>query len=322
MFKLTSMENSTEITAFILLGLTDDPSLQVPLLLVFLLIYIITLVGNGGMMVIIHSDSRLHTPMYFFLSNLSFVDLGYSSAVAPKVVAALQSGNKAISYNGCAAQLFFFVGFATVESYLLASMAYDRHAAICRPLHYTSTMTTGVCALLTTGSYVCGFLNASIHTADTFRLPFCDSNEINHFFCDIPPLLALSCSHEHISELVVFCVVGFNVFFTLLVILISYLFISMTIQRIHSAEGRKKAFSTCGSHLMAVSIFYGSVIFMYLQPGSSQSVDMGKTASVFYTVVIPMLNPFIYSLRNREVKNALWKILNKLYPQSVGVRRK
>ncbi|KAM5317624.1 olfactory receptor 5B21 [Glossophaga mutica] len=315
-----SMENTTEVTEFILLGLTDDPNLQVPLLLVFLFIYLITLIGNGGMMVIIYSDSHLHTPMYFFLSNLSFVDLGYSSAVAPKTVAALQSGNKVISYNGCAAQLFFFVGFATVECYLLASMAYDRHAAICRPLHYTSTMTTGVCALLTIGSYVCGFLNASIHSADTFRLSFCGSNEINHFFCDIPPLLALSCSNAHISKLVVLCVVGFNVFFTLLVILISYLFIYITIQRMRSAEGRKKAFSTCASHLTAVSIFYGSVIFMYLQPGSNKSTD--KIASVFYTVVIPMLNPLIYSLRNKEVKNAVWKIVNTLYSQSSGVRRK
>lgn len=281
------MENSTEVTTFILLGLTDDPTL----FLVFLFTYLITLVGNWGIMVIIHSDSHLHTPIYFFLSNLSFVDLGYSSAVAPKMVAALQSGNKVISYNGCAAQLFLFVGFATVEAYLLAPMAYDRHAAICRPLHYISTMTTGVCAFLTISSYVCGFLNASIHTANTFRLSFCGSNEINHFFCDIPPLLALSCSNTHINMLVVFCVVGFNVFFTLLVILISYLFIYITIQRIHSAEGRKKAFSTCTSHLMAVSIFYGSVIFMYLQPTSSQSMDTDKIASVFYSVVIPMLNP-------------------------------
>ncbi|KAI2560075.1 olfactory receptor family 5 subfamily B member 21 [Homo sapiens] len=308
------MENSTEVTEFILLGLTDDPNLQIPLLLAFLFIYLITLLGNGGMMVIIHSDSHLHTPMYFFLSNLSLVDLGYSSAVAPKTVAALRSGDKAISYDGCAAQFFFFVGFATVECYLLASMAYDRHAAVCRPLHYTTTMTAGVCALLATGSYVSGFLNASIHAAGTFRLSFCGSNEINHFFCDIPPLLALSCSDTRISKLVVF-VAGFNVFFTLLVILISYFFICITIQRMHSAEGQKKVFSTCASHLTALSIFYGTIIFMYLQPNSSQSVDTDKIASVFYTVVIPMLNPLIYSLRNKEVKSALWKILNKLYPQ-------
>ncbi|XP_017387326.2 olfactory receptor 5B21-like [Cebus imitator] len=266
-----------------------------------------------GMMVIIHSDSHLHTPMYFFLSNLSFVDLGYSSAVAPKTMDALQSGDKVISYNGCAAQ-FFFVGFATVECYLLASMAYDRHAVVCRPLHYTTTMTAGVCALLAIGSYVSGFLNASIHAAGTFRLS-CGSNEINHFFCDIPPLLSLSCSNTRISKLVVFFVVGLNVFFTLLVILVSYFFVCVTIQRMRSAEGRKKAFSTSASHLTAVSIFYGTIIFMYLQPNSSQSMNTDKIASVFYTVVIPMLNPLIYSLRNKEAKSALWKILNKLYPQ-------
>ncbi|XP_031240624.1 olfactory receptor 1444 [Mastomys coucha] len=315
------MENITEVTEFILLGLTDDPNLQVPLLLIFLFIYIATLIGNGGMMMIIFSDSHLHTPMYFFLSNLSFVDLGYSSAVAPKMVAALQSGNKVISYNGCAAQFFFFVGFATVECYLLASMAYDRHAAVCRPLHYTTTMTTGVCTILTIGSYTCGFLNASIHAADTFKLSFCGSNKINHFFCDIPPLLALACSSTHISKLVVFFVVGFNVFFTLLVIIISYLFIYIAIQNMKSSEGRKKAFSTCVSHLTAVSIFYGTIIFMYLQPSSGQSMDTDKIASVFYTVVIPMLNPLIYSLRNREVKSALWKIL-KFYPKSFCVSRK
>ncbi|XP_059104083.1 olfactory receptor 5B21 [Peromyscus eremicus] len=316
------MENSTEVMEFILLGLTDDPKLQVPLLLIFLFIYLVTLIGNGGMMVIIFLDSHLHTPMYFFLSNLSFVDLGYSSAVAPKMVAALQSGNKVISYNGCAAQFFFFVGFATVECYLLASMAYDHHAAVCKPLHYTTTMTTGVCTILTIGSYVCGFLNASIHTADTFRLSFCGSNKINHFFCDIPPLLALACSSTHISRLVVFFVVGFNVFFTLLIILISYVFIYIAIQSIQSSEGRKKAFSTCASHLTAVSIFYGTIIFMYLHPSSSQSMDTDKIASVFYTVVIPMLNPLIYSLRNKEVKIAFWKILNNLYPLSFSVRWK
>ncbi|XP_058383225.1 olfactory receptor 5B21 [Diceros bicornis minor] len=313
------MENSTEMIEFILMGLTDDPHLQVPLFLVFLFIYLITLIENGGMMVIIYSDFHLHTPMYFFLSNLSFVDLGYSLAIVSKMVA-VQSGSKVISYNRCAAQ-FFFVGSHTVEYYLLASMAYDPHAAVYRPLHYSTTMTAGVCALLTIGSYVCGFLNASVHTADTFRLYFCGSNEINHFFCDMPPLLALSCSNTCISELVVYFAMSFNVFFTLLVILISYLFIYIVIQRMRSAEGRKKAFSTCASHLTAVSIFYGPIIFMYLHPNSSQSMDTDKIASVFYSVVIPMLNPLIYSLRNKEVKNTVWKILNKLYPHSLSVNR-
>ncbi|XP_044536235.1 olfactory receptor 5B12-like [Gracilinanus agilis] len=303
------MENSSEVKEFILVGLTDAPELQVPLFIMFTVIYVITLVGNLGMVVIISWDSRLHTPMYFFLSNLSLVDFGYSTAITPKVMASFLTGNKIISYNGCAAQMFFFVALATVESYLLAAMAYDRHAAVCKPLHYTTTMTPSVCAGLVIGSYVCGFLNSSIHTGDTFSLHFCNSNVVPHFFCDIPPLLALSCSNTHTSELVVFFVVGFNVFFAIFTILVSYLFIFIAILRMRSAEGRQKAFSTCASHLTAVSIFYGTIIFMYLQPSSSHSMDTDKMASVFYTMVIPMLNPLIYSLRNKEVKSAFRKIV-------------
>ncbi|XP_062053864.1 olfactory receptor 5B12 [Lepus europaeus] len=305
------MENSTGVTDFLLAGLTDDPDLQIPLFTVFLLIYIITVVGNVGMMQLILLDSRLHTPMYFFLSNLSLVDFGYSSAVTPKVMAGLLLRDKIMSYNACATQFFFFAGFITVESFLLASMAYDRYAAVCKPLHYTTTMTTSVCACLAIGCYVCGFLNASIHTGNIFRLPFCQSHVVDHFFCDAPPLLALSCSDSHISEMVIFFVVGFNALFSILVILISYLFIFITILRMHSSEGRQKAFSTCASHLTAVSIFYGTVIFMYLQPSSSHSMGTDKMASVFYTMVIPMLNPLVYSLRNKEVKNAFKKSVGK-----------
>ncbi|XP_072494376.1 olfactory receptor 5B21-like [Notamacropus eugenii] len=306
------MGNSSEVTEFILLGLTDNSKLHLPLFLVFLFIYLLTLVGNLGMMVLIHSDSRLHTPMYFFLSNLSLVDVGYSSAVAPKVAAALYSGNKVISYSECAAQFFFFVGFGTSECYLLAAMAYDRHAAVCKPLHYTTTMTRGVCICLVIGCYTFGFFNAFIHAGETFSLSFCNSNVVHHFFCDIPPLLALSCSDTHVLELISFFVIGFNVFFTILVILVSYLFIFIAILKMHSAKGCQKAFSTCASHLTAVSIFYGAIIFMYLQPESSHSMDTDKIASVFYTVVIPMLNPFIYSLRNKEVENALIKMIKQM----------
>ncbi|XP_007497751.2 olfactory receptor 5B12-like [Monodelphis domestica] len=302
------MENSSEVKEFILVGLTDAPELQVPLFIMFMVIYVITVVGNLGMVVIIFWDSRLHTPMYFFLSNLSLVDFGYSTAITPKVMAGFLTGNKIISYNGCAAQIFFFAAFATVESYLLAAMAYDRHVAVCKPLHYTTTMTSSVCASLVIGSYVCGFLNSSIHTGDTFSLHFCNSNVIPHFFCDFPPLLALSCSDTHITELVIFFVVAFNVFFAIFTILVSYLFIFVAILRMHSAEGRQKAFSTCASHLTAVSIFYGTIIFMYLQPSSSHSMDTDKMASVFYTMVIPMLNPLVYSLRNKDVKSAFSKL--------------
>ncbi|XP_002931042.1 olfactory receptor 5B3 [Ailuropoda melanoleuca] len=305
------MENNTEITDFILLGLTDAPELQVPLFIVFTLIYLITLVGNMGMIVLILLDSHLHTPMYFFLSNLSLVDFYYSMAVTPKVMAGLLVGDKVISYNACAAQMLFFVALATVENFLLASMAYDRFAAVCKPLHYTTTMTTTVCAGLAIGSYIYGFLNASIHIRNTFSLSFCMSNLVHHFFCDVPAVMALSCSDRHVSELVLVVVASFNILIALLIILISYLFIFITILKMHSAEGYQKALSTCASHLTTVSIFYGTVIFMYSQPSSSHSMDSDKIASVFYTMIIPMLNPLVYSLRNKEVKTAFKKVVEK-----------
>ncbi|XP_049635912.1 olfactory receptor 5B12-like [Suncus etruscus] len=302
------MENNTEMTEFILVGLTDDPNLQIPLFILFSLIYIITLVGNLGMIELILLDSRLHTPMYFFLSNLSLVDFGYSSAVTPKVMAQFHTGDKIISYNGCATQFFFFAGFITVENFLLAIMAYDRHAAVCKPLHYTTTMTTGVCTRMVICAYLCGFLNASIHTGNIFSLSFCRSNVVDHFFCDAPPLLTLSSSDNHICEIVIVFAVGTCILFSVLVILVSYLFVFLTILGMRSSEGRQKAFSTCTSHFTAVSIFYGTSIFMYLQPSSSHSMGTDKLASVFYAIFIPMLNPLIYSLRNKEVKNAFRRL--------------
>ncbi|XP_076971143.1 olfactory receptor 5B2-like [Tamandua tetradactyla] len=305
------MENSTEVTEFILLGLTNAPELQGPLFAVFTIIYLITVCGNLGMIVLILLDSRLHTPMYFFLCNLSLMDFGYSSAVTPKVMAGFLTGDKVISYNACAAQMFFFVAFVTVENFLLASMAYDRYAAVCKPLHYTTTMTTIVCVQLAVGSYVFGFLNASLHTGDTFHLSFCRSNMIPHFFCDIPAVMALSCSDKRFSEMILLFMASFNVFFALLVILISYLLIFITILKMHPREGHQKALSTCASHFTAVSIFYGTLIFMYVQPSSSHSMDTDKMASVFYGIIIPMLNPLVYSLRNKEVKNAFKKVIEK-----------
>ncbi|XP_011377297.1 olfactory receptor 5B3-like [Pteropus vampyrus] len=303
------MKNRTEVTQFILLGLTDVPELQIPLFIMFTLICLITLIGNSGMIVLILRDSRLHTPMYFFLGNLSVVDMCYSSAVTPAVTCGFILEEKVISYNACAAQMFFFVAFVTVENYLLASMAYDRYAAVRKPLHYTTTMTTGVCAGLAIGSYIWGFLSAAILIGDTFSLFFCESNVIHHFFCDIPAVMALSCSDRHVSELVLIYVASFNIFFAILVILISYIFIFVTVLKMHSSAGYQKALSTCASHLTAVSIFYGTVIFMYLQPSSNHSMDTDKVSSVFYTMLIPMLNPLVYSLRNKEVKSAFMKIV-------------
>ncbi|XP_048217371.1 olfactory receptor 5B3-like [Perognathus longimembris pacificus] len=301
------MENRTDVTQFILLGLTNDPDLQVPLFITFLIIYFITLLGNLGMVFLIVLDSHLHTPMYVFLGHLSLVDFCYSSAVTPKVMAGLLMGDKVISYNACAAQVFFFSGFATVENYLLASMAYDRYAAVCKPLHYTTTMTMNVCTWMIISSYVISFLNASIHTGDTFSLSFCKSNVVRHFFCEIPSIMVLSCSDRRMSELILVSVVTFNIFLALLVICISYMFIFITILKMGSAMGHRKAVSTCASHLTAVSIFYGTVIFMYLQPSTAHS-DTDKVASVFYTTVIPMLNPMVYSLRNKEVKCAFFNL--------------
>ncbi|XP_032751312.1 olfactory receptor 5B12-like [Rattus rattus] len=305
------IQNNSELTEFILVGLTDVQFLQVPLFIIFTLIYLTTLVGNLGMILLIILDSRLHTPMYFFLSNLSFADCVYASAVTPKVIEGFLTEDKIISYNACAAQMFFFGVFAIIESFLLASMAYDRHAAVCKPLHYSTTMTTMICSLLLVGSYVSGLLQSSIHVAFTFHLSFCHSNVVNHFFCDIPPLLALSCSSIYTNEIILFMLAAFDIGFTLLVILTSYLLIFVAILRMNSAESWKKAISTCSSHLTTVSIFYGTIIFMYLQPSSSHSMDTDKMASVFYTMVIPMLNPIVYSLRNKEVKNAFKKVARK-----------
>ncbi|XP_041517767.1 olfactory receptor 5B12-like [Microtus oregoni] len=306
------MQNISEVTEFILVGLTDAPELQFILFIIFTLIYLTTLLGNLGMILLIFLDSRLHTPMYIFLSNLSLVDCVYASAITPKVIEGFLTEHKVISYNACAAQMFFLIAFAIIEGFLIASMAFDRHAAVCKPLHYSTTMTTSKCSLLVVGSYINGLLQASINVALTFHLSFCHSNAINHFFCDIPPLLAISCSDISNNEIVLMTFAAFNVTLTILVVLNSYLLIFIAILRMRSVEGRKKAFSTCASHLTIVTIFYGTIIFMYLQPNSSHSMDTDKVASVFYTMIIPMLNPLVYSLRNKEVKNAFKKIAVKV----------
>ncbi|XP_006995099.1 olfactory receptor 5B3-like [Peromyscus maniculatus bairdii] len=303
------MENRTEVTWFILLGLTNNPHLQLPLFFTFLLIYTITLVGNLGMFLLILLDSRLHTPMYIFLCHLSLVDFCYSSTITPKVIAGLLTGDKIMSYNACATQMFFFATFANVEIYLLVSMAYDRYVAVCKPLHYATTMTTSLCTCLIIGSYIIGFLNASIYTVNALSLSFCEFNVIHHFFCDIPAVMIVSCSDRHVNELILIYVASFNIFFALILILKSYMFIFINILKMHSVAGYRKALSTCASHFTAVSIFYGTVIFMYLQPSSSHSMDTDKIASVFYTMATPMLNPLVYSIRNKEVKNAFTKIV-------------
>ncbi|XP_072813828.1 olfactory receptor 5AP2-like [Vicugna pacos] len=304
-------ENQTEVTEFILLGLSDNPDLQVVLFGLFLFIYTATMVGNLGMIVLIKIDPCLHTPMYFFLSSLSFVDASYSSSVTPKMLVNLMSENKTISFNGCAAQFYFFGCFLGTECFLLAMMAYDRYAAIWNPLLYPVLMSGRICSLLVTTSFLAGFGNAAIHTGITFRLSFCGSSKINHFYCDSPALLKLSCSDTHINGIVTMAFSSFNVISCVVIVLVSYLCILIAILRMPSLEGRQKAFSTCASHLMAVTIFFGTILFMYLRPTSSYSMEQDKIVSVFYTVVTPMLNPLIYSLKNKDVKGALQKILQK-----------
>ncbi|XP_074854710.1 olfactory receptor 5AR1-like [Carettochelys insculpta] len=305
--------NHSVVTEFILSGLTDRPELQFVLFWVFLLIYVITLLGNGVMILLISMDPRLHTPMYFFLRNLSFCDLCYSTIIAPKMLQNFLAERKSISFMGCAVQMYFFVFFADTECLLLAVMAYDRYMAICNPLLYMVTISKRRCNQLAAGVYVMGLVDAMIETCSTFHLSFHSSNIINHFFCDIPPLLALSSSDIRISEIVMFSFVGFIIVSSVVTVIVSYICIISTILQIRSAEGRRKAFSTCTCHLTVVVIFYGTQLFMYLRPSSSYSMETDKIASVFYTLVIPMLNPLIYSLRNREVKDALTKVKRKSF---------
>ncbi|XP_006133629.2 olfactory receptor 5AR1-like [Pelodiscus sinensis] len=304
--------NHSEVTEFILSGLTDRPELQVPLFVFFLLIYVVTLVGNGGMIFLIIIDPRLHTPMYFFLVNLSFCDLCYSTAVALKMLQNFLAKTKSISYTACAVQLYLCYLFQDVECLLLAVMAYDRYVAICNPLLYTVTISRRLCILLVAGVYAVSLADATTYIYYIFQLSFCRSNIINHFFCDTPPLLALSCSDTRISEIVMFASMCYIIASSVVIILLSYVYIISTILRIRSAEGWRKAFSTCACHLITVGMFYGTLLFMYFRPTSSYSMDTDKITSVFYTLVIPMLNPLIYSLRNMEVKGALRKAMNKL----------
>ncbi|XP_039711130.1 olfactory receptor 1052-like [Pteropus medius] len=305
-----AVENCTMFTDFIFVGLSGRRDVQLGLFVLFLLVYGITVIANVGMILLISSDPRLHTPMYYFLSNLSFCDVCYSSTVSPKMLVDFLSEQKRISYNFCAMQMYSFGAFADVEGVMLSVMAYDRYVAICNPLLYTITMSRSVCTQLVAIVYIQGLVDSAIHTCCTFRLSFCNSNVINHFFCDFPPLLALSSSDTTINEIVLFTYGGCILGFSIVTVLLSYSYIITTILRMKSADGRHKAFSTCASHLTAVAMFYGTVLFMYFRPSSSYSMDTDKIASVFYTVVIPMLNPLIYSLRNKDVKGALKKSIS------------
>ncbi|XP_053120760.1 olfactory receptor 12-like [Hemicordylus capensis] len=305
------MGNCTVVTELTLGGFKGQPELKIILLVLFLSMYIITLVGNIGIMVVITADSQLHTPMYFFLKNLSFLDVCYSSVITPKAIMNFATGNKAISYQQCATQMFFFSLFGTTEAFFLAVMAYDRFTAICNPLLYHAIMSKKRCVCLICISYFFGCINCCTQTGLTFSLSFCSPMDINHFFCDVPAVMKASGSDTLVNEIVLLVLCGSIIVTTAIIVLVSYSYIVATILRIPSVRGRHKAFSTCTSHLMAVSLFFGTVFFMYAQPGAISSPNQGKVVSVFYTIVIPMLNPIIYSLRNMEVKEALYRQFRK-----------
>ncbi|XP_069083511.1 olfactory receptor 8D1-like [Pleurodeles waltl] len=304
-------DNQTSVTEFILLGLTEDPDLQFPLFVLFLLIYIITVVCNVTIMALIKISPRLHTPMYFLLSNLSFVDLCYSSVITPKMLNMFLV-KETISLSECVTQFFFFVWMATAENFLLTVMSYDRYVAICKPLRYTTIMTKHVCTYTVFIVILLTFLQALIQSACILRLAFCGSNEITHFYCDVIPLLKLACSDTTLNVALLLYEGGSIMAVSVVLIIVSYIYIICTILRISSSEGRWRTFSTCSSHFASVTLLYGTLTCMYIRPSSKYSIGQDQVVSVFYTVVIPMVNPLIYSLRNKDVKDALRKVMHRI----------
>ncbi|CAM5097899.1 unnamed protein product, partial [Natator depressus] len=308
---MADWRNQTAITEFLLLGFGELPDLQILLFLIFLVIYMATVSGNTLIMVLIVADQHLHTPMYFFLGNLSCLETCYTTTILPRMLASLLTGDRTISVSGCITQLYFFGSLAGTECCLLAAMSYDRYLAICKPLHYSTLMNTRVCLHLAAGSWLNGFLALTIFVLFLSQLIFCGPNEIDHFYCDPLPLIELSCSHTHqviLADFILSCIFTLPPF---LLTLTSYMCIIATILRIPSTTGRQKAFSTCSSHLIVVTIFYGTLMIVYLLPKHDTLRDLNKVVSLSYTVLTPLVNPLIYSLRNREVKEALSKAVSK-----------
>uniref|UniRef100_A0A8D0R3G2 Olfactory receptor n=1 Tax=Sus scrofa TaxID=9823 RepID=A0A8D0R3G2_PIG len=300
--------NHTTVTEFVILGLTDNPTLCAIFFVVFLGVYIVTIVGNISIIILIRSSPQLHTPMYLFLRHLAFVDVGYSTSVTPVMLVSFLRETTAVPVPGCIAQLGSDVASGTAECFLLAAMAYDRYVAIGSPLLYPARMSPGLCLRLLAASYLGGCANASSFTGCLLSLSFCGPNTINHFFCDLFPLLQLSCGHAYFAEISPAISSASVLASTLATITASYASVLRSILRMRSTEGRKKAFSTCTSHLTAVTLFYGTVLLVYVMPKSRYSADRVKVASVTSTVVVPMLNPLIYSLRNKEVREAVRKL--------------
>uniref|UniRef100_A0A8D1SL45 Olfactory receptor n=1 Tax=Sus scrofa TaxID=9823 RepID=A0A8D1SL45_PIG len=306
---LGASENDSVVTEFVLLGLTDTPSLHPILFVIFLLAYVATVAGNFSILAAIFAEPKLHTPMYFFLGNLSLLDVGCISVTVPAMLRHFMSNNRSIPYTSCLSQLFFFHLLAGVDCFLLTVMAYDRYLAICQPLTYSTRMSWGIQQALAGMSCVFSFTNALTQTVALSTLNFCGPNEVNHFYCDLPQLFQLSCSSTQLNELLLFVAAAFMGVAPLVLITVSYGHVAAAVLRIRSAEGRKKAFSTCGSHLTVVGIFYGTGVFSYMRLGSVEASDKDKGIGILNTVISPMLNPLIYSLRNPDVQGALRRVL-------------
>ncbi|XP_076967068.1 olfactory receptor 6C4-like [Tamandua tetradactyla] len=306
------MKNQTLLTEFILLGLTDIPELQVALFVLLFLTYIFSIIGNLIIITLTLLDSQLRTPMYFFLRNFSFLEISFTTTFTPRLLYSILTGNKSISFTGCFTQYFFTIFLGATEFYLLAAMSYDRFVAICKPLHYTTIMSNRVCVQLVLCSWLGGFLIILCPIILTSKLDFCASNVLNHYYCDYGPLLEISCSDTSLLELVDFILAFVTLVVTLVLVILSYTNIIRTILNIPATQQRKKAFSTCSSHMIVISLSYGSCIFMYIKPSAKQGVAFNKGVAVLNTSVAPLLNPFIYTLRNKQVKQAFKDVTRKV----------
>lgn len=304
--------NRTTISGFFLLGLTVGSEQQLLIFTVFVCMYLVTMVGNSLIILAIISDTHLHSPMYFFLANLSFTDICFTTTTVPKLLADIQTQNPTISFEGCLTQMYFFMFLVDLDNFLLAAMAYDRYIAICHPLHYVALLSPKRCALLVVIPWVISNLVSVLHLSLLSRLPFCERRVVPHFFCDLEPILRLACSDTKINNLLILVVGGAVIFIPFSFILVSYALIGAAVLAVPSVKGKWKTFSTCGSHLSAVALFYGSIVGVYFLPASSYSAERDKVAAIMYTVITPMMNPFIYSLRNTDIKRALRRLLNKI----------
>ncbi|XP_044300480.1 olfactory receptor 6B1-like [Varanus komodoensis] len=310
-------DNQTMVTEFILIGFKTLPEFQKLLFVMFLVIYTVTIAGNILIGTIVLADHHLHKPMYYFLGNLSILETCYTSTIVPRILASCISDYHGITFSGCFLQFYFFAFLAGTESYLLSVMSYDRYLAVCKPLHYITLMNRNLCVQLSLSSWITGIVASAFTTSFISQLKFCGPNEVDHFFCDYTPLLILSCSNTQQTELVMTILGSLCTIPPLLLTLASYVCIISTVWKIPSNSGRSKAFSTCSSHLTVVTLFYGTLIFVYILPKTSTLRNLNKIFSVFYTILTPMINPFIYSLRNREFKEAFRRVASKLVPLQV-----